>query len=268
MYKMVASDLDGTLLTSSHQIPPFSQQVLSQLHHQGIAFIFATGRHHIDVAYMREKLGIPAFMITSNGARVHNCDDELVFKQNLAPELVGKIVEMVADDEQIIINIYRDNDWLVNKVNPNVPIIRDHFPYEFFDVSNPPVDNVAKIFLTRVSRDHNKLVEWETVFNAKFADSANIAFSTPHCLEIMDSNVSKGHALQAIAEMQGYQLKDCIAFGDGMNDFEMLSMAGKGLVMGTAHHKVKTALPNIEVIGNCNDEAVAHYIDTNLLNKT
>jgi len=68
--------------------------------------------------------------------------------------------------------------------------------------------------------------------------------------------------------MQGYQLKDCIAFGDGMNDFEMLSMAGKGLVMGTAHHKVKTALPDIEVIGNCDDEAVAHYIAEHLLNKT
>ena len=138
MYKMVASDLDGTLLTSDHQIPPFSQQVLSQLHQQGIAFIFATGRHHIDVAYMREKLGIPAFMITSNGARVHNCEDELIFKQNLAPEIVGKIVEAVAGDDEIIINIYRDNDWLINKVNLNVPMIRDHFPYEFFDVKNPP----------------------------------------------------------------------------------------------------------------------------------
>jgi len=268
MYKMVASDLDGTLLTSNHQIPPFSQQVLSQLHQQGIAFIFATGRHHIDVAYMREKLGIPAYMITSNGARVHNCENELIFKQNLTPEVVGKIVEMIADDDEMIINIYRDNDWLINKVNPNVPIMRDHFPYEFFDVNNPPVDNVAKIFLTRVNRDHDKLVEWENIFNTAFADRVNIAFSTPHCLEIMDSNVSKGHALQAIAEMAGYQLKDCIAFGDGMNDFEMLSMAGKGLVMGTAHHKVKLALPDIEVIGNCDDEAVAHYIATHLLNKT
>ena len=107
-----------------------------------------------------------------------------------------------------------------------------------------------------------------SVFNAEFTDRANIAFSTPHCLEIMDSKVSKGHALQAIAEMAGYTVKDCIAFGDGMNDFEMLSMAGKGLVMGTAHHKVKSALPNIEVIGNCDDQAVAHYIAKHLVNKT
>ena len=266
MYKMLASDLDGTLLTSTHQIPPFSQQVLSRLHQQGIAFIFATGRHHIDVAYMREKLGIPAYMITSNGARVHNDKNELVFKQNLTPEAVKKVIDMVAGDDQIIINIYRDNDWLVNKENPNVPIIREHFSYELFDVTNPPVDNVAKIFLTRINRDHDQLVEWENTFNRTFAGKASIAFSTPHCLEIMDSDVSKGHALQSIAEMAGYQLKDCIAFGDGMNDFEMLSMAGKGLVMGTAHHKVKLALPNNDVIGNCDDEAVAHYIDTHLLN--
>lgn len=81
----------------------------------------------------------------------------------------------------------------------------------------------------------------------------------------MDAGVSKGHALEAIAKMKGYQLKDCIAFGDGMNDLEMLSMAGKGLVMGSAHHKVKTALPDHEVIGCCDDQAVAHYLVKHLL---
>jgi Cof subfamily protein (haloacid dehalogenase superfamily) len=268
MYKIVASDLDGTLLTSDHQILPFSQQVLKQLHQQGIAFVFATGRHHIDVGYIREKLGIPAYMITSNGARVHNCENEIIFKQNLDRDIVAEVVNMLRGDDQIIINIYREDDWLVNKVDTDNQIDRSHFPYTIFDINNPPVENVAKIFLTRINQNHEKLVEWEDSFNAKFGDKVNIAFSTPNCLEIMDHSVSKGHALQAIAALKGCQLKDCIAFGDGMNDFEMLSMAGKGLVMGTAHHKVKSALPNIEVIGNCDDEAVAHYIQTHLLNKT
>ena len=49
MYKITASDLDGTLLTSEHKIPAFTKQVLNQLHQQGKEFIFATGRHHIDV---------------------------------------------------------------------------------------------------------------------------------------------------------------------------------------------------------------------------
>ena len=65
--------------------------------------------------------------------------------------------------------------------------------------------------------------------------------------------------------MKGYALSDCIAFGDGMNDVEMLSAAGKGLVMATAHDRVKAALPDHEVIGSHAEEAVARYLEKHLL---
>jgi len=265
MYKIAASDLDGTLLTSDHKITPFTKKVLTQLHQQGTDFIFATGRHHIDVAHMRTQLGIPAFMITSNGAHVHNCDNEIIFKQNLPEDIIADIIEMIKDDDEILINLYRSDDWLINKEDINRPSALERFPYGLFDVQNPPLQDIAKIFITREDKNHEKLVIWEEKIKAKYSARANIAFSTPSCLEVMDAGVSKGHALDAIAKMKGYQLKDCIAFGDGMNDFEMLSMAGKGLVMGTAHHKVKSALPEHEVIGNCDDEAVAHYLLKHLI---
>ena len=79
------------------------------------------------------------------------------------------------------------------------------------------------------------------------------------------AGVSKGDALQAVAESLGLTLDNCIAFGDGMNDVEMLSMAGKGLIMGTAHEKVMHALPNNEVIGSNADDAVPHYLQTHLI---
>ncbi|WP_354624501.1 Cof-type HAD-IIB family hydrolase [Psychromonas sp. MME2] len=265
MYKIAASDLDGTLLTSDHKISPFTKNILTQLHNQGVDFIFATGRHHIDVAHMREQLGIPAFMITSNGACVHDCDNQIVFKQNLSENIVADVIEMIKGDEDIHVNLYRSDDWLISKDETKKSAVGDHFPYKLFDIENPPLTDIAKIFITREDRDHDKLVMWEDKIKAKFADQANIAFSTPYCLEVMDLGVSKGHALDAIAKMKGYQLRDCIAFGDGMNDFEMLSMAGKGLVMGGAHHKVKSALPDNEVIGDCDDEAVAHYLSKYLL---
>jgi hydroxymethylpyrimidine pyrophosphatase-like HAD family hydrolase len=69
----------------------------------------------------------------------------------------------------------------------------------------------------------------------------------------MDVGFSK---VDVIAKMKGYQLKDCIAFGDGLNDFKMLFMVGKGVVMGSAHFKVKFALLDHEVIGDCDDQAV------------
>jgi hydroxymethylpyrimidine pyrophosphatase-like HAD family hydrolase len=88
----------------------------------------------------------------------------------------------------------------------------------------------------------------------------NVSFSTVTCLEVMAGGVSKGHALEAVAKMLGYSLKECIAFGDGMNDAEMLSMAGKGCIMANAHQRLKDLHPELEVIGSNVDDAVPHYL--------
>lgn len=265
MYKIVASDLDGTLLTPEHQITPFTKDVLTRLHQQGKDFIFATGRHHIDVADMRDELGIPAYMITSNGARVHNCQGEVIFQQDLHPEVILGLIEMAKHDPALKIHIYRNDDWLISTEDENLKEYHQSFTYQLFDVDNPPLDGVAKVFFIRDDQDHDLLALWEEKFKQTFGHRANIAFSTPWCLEVMDANVSKGHALEAVAKEKGYTLADCLAFGDGMNDVEMLTMAGKGLVMGTAHEKVKRALPDNGVIGSSSDEAVARYLAEHLL---
>lgn len=87
-YPVVASDLDGTLLSPNHDLTAFTKETLKQLvETQDIHFVFATGRHHVDVAQIRDGLGIDAYMITSNGARVHNTKGELIFKHNVDPEI-------------------------------------------------------------------------------------------------------------------------------------------------------------------------------------
>ncbi|MCD9522155.1 Cof-type HAD-IIB family hydrolase [Photobacterium carnosum] len=267
MYQIVASDLDGTLLNPEHKIAPFTRDVLQRLAQQKINFVFATGRHHIDVAEIREKLAIPAYMITSNGARVHNSEGELVFQQDLSADVIRGVIGLAKDDPALHIHMYCGDQWLLNHDNEQLKEFHDSFSYHLYDANNPPVENVAKVFLTRDDEDHEALVKWEQCFNTHFGDKANVAFSTPWCLEVMDAGVSKGHALKAVAEALGYQLADCIAFGDGMNDAEMLAMAGKGLVMSTSHEKVKQALPNNEVIGSNADEAVAHYLEQHLLTR-
>ena len=63
-----------------------------------------------------------------------------------------------------------------------------------------------------------------------------------------------------MAELMQHSAKDAIAFGDGMNDKEMLQVAGKGCIMENAHQTLKDLLPNMEVIGTNADEAVPHYL--------
>lgn len=263
--KIVASDLDGTLLAPNHQLSAYSKETLKALHEQGYTFVFATGRHHVDVASIRRTVGIPAYMITSNGARVHDQNDQEMYSQNVPEDLVQSVIDTIKTDPEILIHMYQNDDWLLNKEDDELREFHEEFTYKLYDQDNAPTDGIAKIFFTHPAKDHDHLVTFETKLREQFGDQLNIAFSTPWCLEVMSAGVSKGDALKAVAESIGLTLENTIAFGDGMNDVEMLSMAGKGLVMGTSHEKVMKALPNNEVIGSNVDDAVAHYLQDHLL---
>ena len=265
--KIVASDLDGTLLAPNHQLSDFTKLTLKKLHEQGYTFIFATGRHHVDVAGIRQIAGIPAYMITSNGARVHDQNDQLMYSQNVPQELVQPVIDIVRQDPNIFIHMYQNEDWLLDREDEMLAKFHSEsgFSYKRFEADNAPSDGIAKVFFTHPEQDHEHLVTFEQKLKEVFGDKLNIAFSTPWCLEVMAAEVSKGHALDAVAKSLNLTLDNCVAFGDGMNDAEMLAMAGKGLIMGTSHEKVMQALPDNEVIGSNADDAVAHYLEKHLL---
>nr|WP_260979351.1 HAD hydrolase family protein [Yersinia enterocolitica] len=72
--------------------------------------------------------------------------------------------------------------------------------------------------------------------------------------------VTKGAALERLSHHLDLTLADCMAFGDAMNDKEMLSRVGRGLVMGNALPQLKQELPQLQVIGRCEEQGVAHYL--------
>lgn len=263
MFRVVASDLDGTLLTPEHSLSPYTKQVLQALRQKDIHFVFATGRHHIDVAQMRENMEIDAFMITSNGARVHDSAGNLVFSQSIKPNLASELAKECIDDPLVYTHVYRGDNWLINKEDTySLSFFRDtDFTYQFFNPLDFATDDIAKIYYTTSGDEfHPHLVKIKERLDAKYGDKVSITFSSLNCLEVMAENVSKGSALKKVVEKLGLELKDSIAFGDGMNDVEMLSLAGKGCIMKNASADLKQRLPNLEVIGSNVDDAVPHYL--------
>lgn len=266
MYHVVASDLDGTLLLPDHTLSPFAKETLQLLTQRDIHFVFATGRHHIDVAQMRDGLGISAYMITSNGARVHNTDGELIFSHNLAPDIAEDLFAIVHDNPDILTNVYRNDDWHMNRDRRDQEDFfkESVFTYQVYQPGLLETDGIAKVYFT--CDDHEKLIPLEQAINARWGDRVNVSFSLPVCLEVMAGGVSKGHALEEVSKLMGYTLKDCIAFGDGMNDLEMLNMSGKGCLMSGSLPRLKAAMPDAEIIGSNADDAVPHYLRKMYLN--
>ncbi|PIJ50794.1 sugar/pyridoxal phosphate phosphatase YigL [Erwinia sp. OLTSP20] len=259
-YPIVASDLDGTLLNPDHRLAPFTRETLQLLVKKGIHFVFATGRHYVDVGQMRDNLGISAYMITSNGARVHSTEGELVFSQNLDEDIADELFAMQYHHPHVFTNVYRDETWFLNRERPEEEDFfrESDFNYQIYRPGALPTDGISKVFFT--CSDPGQLEPIEQALLARWGDRINTSFSLPTCLEVMAGGVSKGHALEAVARRLGHLLSECITFGDGMNDVEMLSMSGKGCIMQNGAPALKARLPQLEIIGSNADEAVSHYL--------
>ncbi|WP_029684830.1 sugar/pyridoxal phosphate phosphatase YigL [Tatumella saanichensis] len=260
MYHIVASDLDGTLLSPDHALSDFTHKILNRLTEQDIHFVFATGRHHIDVARMRDKLGIDAYMITSNGARVHNPAGEQVFAHNLDEDIVADLYALRYDSQTLTTQVYRGDNWYISRDSEKERsyFLESGFRYQLYQPGILETDGISKVFFT--GEDHQELRQLELSLVARWGDRVNVSFSLPTCLEVMAGGVSKGHALEAVATRLGRSLNDCIAFGDGMNDKEMLSMAAKGCIMQNAHQPLLDLFPQMEVIGSNAEDAVPRYL--------
>lgn len=260
MFQVVASDLDGTLLSPEHTITPYTSETLSKLTAKNINFIFATGRHHIDVAQIRKNLAIDAYMITSNGARVHDIKGNLLAEHNIIPEIAEELFSLYYADKQILTQVYRHDDWFVARdhAEQSEYYVESGFNPHLYHPKNLASDGISKIFFS--CAEHEPLCQLEQSLKQRFGNDVHISFSLPVCLEVMAAGVSKGYALEQLLLQLGYGLDDCIAFGDGMNDKEMLAMAGKGCIMANAHDRLIAALPQCELIGSNQQDAVARYL--------
>ncbi|HEY5716743.1 MAG TPA: HAD-IIB family hydrolase [Psychromonas sp.] len=96
---------------------------------------------------------------------------------------------------------------------------------------------------------------------ARYGDRINLTFSLTKCLEVMCANTNKGEAVKAVLKSKGLQACDAIAFGDGMNDIEMLSVVAKPVLMANAQRSLQDALPNVEKTLSSQEHGVAVMMD-------
>ncbi|TDR79684.1 Cof-type HAD-IIB family hydrolase [Paludibacterium purpuratum] len=258
VYQLIVSDLDGTLLDGNHSVDAYTAQTLQSLDNLGVHLAIATGRHFLDVTGIRASLGVRAHLITSNGARIHDPDDQPIHRSDIPPALVRQLTDP-ALSRGCLLNFYLDDAWLIDQ--PCQWILDMHqdsgFQYQVSDLTRHSGEGVAKVLYIA---EHAHLLEVEQQLHARFGDVASITFSADDCLEVMAPDVSKGNALKLILNRLGVDAADCLAFGDGQNDIELLQVAGHPRIMGNAHPRLATQLPSAQRIGHHRDAAVARHL--------
>lgn len=262
--KVVISDLDGTLLNAHHKISEYTKTVFQELHNQNYLVIVATGRHHLDAMPLVESLGVPLYLVTSNGARIHSPTKELLFSVNMESDHVKSILSLDIDPE-ITTVLFRENVWQTNKHNEKLNSFQTELNYhpELVDFSTVEDLSAIKVFFTH--EKHFKLLELREQILEHHSDLFSHAFSLPICLEFMDKSVDKSVAIAKILEKENLIFEEAISFGDGFNDENMLKATGKGLVMGNAPDSLKNKLSHLEVILTNDNDGVAKHLHQEFL---
>ncbi|WP_373019906.1 Cof-type HAD-IIB family hydrolase [Thiomicrorhabdus sp.] len=261
--KLVVSDLDGTLLNPDHKVTPRTVSAVRKLLENGIQFMIASGRHYQDVYLIAQQLGVEMDLITSNGARVHDRHGHILYENHIPPELVKQVLAL-SEGFEIHRNLYQQDLWLVEEPHEELLAIHDEsgFEYQLTEFSEIDLNHIDKIYFTA---DHEILVPLEKALTARFSQQLSITFTSPEYLEIMNFGVSKGQALQMILAQKGILPEETVAFGDGMNDREMLQLVGHGVVMENAAETVKAAIPEAVFADANSEEGVAKYIEERIL---
>ncbi|MGO4822180.1 MULTISPECIES: HAD family hydrolase [unclassified Flavobacterium] len=264
--KVIISDLDGTLLNANHEISTYTQAVFQELHQQNYLIIVATGRHHLDAMPIVERLGFPLYLVTSNGARIHSPEKELLFSYDMDSESIRSVLNLGIDSEFTTV-LFKENVWQTNKHNEKLNSFQTKMNYipEVVDFNKVEDLQAIKMFFTHES--HARLVELRDLIIADHSEQFSHAFSLPHCLEFMDKSVDKSVAIAKILEIENLNFQQTISFGDGYNDENMLNATAKGLLMGNAPDSLKKKLAHLEVIATNYDNGVASYLSEKLLKR-
>lgn len=258
VYKLMAVDIDGTLLNSRDIITEETKKAVRLGVENGLIFTISSGRSVQGVKKIVEELDVNIPLILYNGAMAMlGKSKEVLYRQNMSPEDTRTVVELGLKYGTTVI-VWSDNTLYVNKLNDRVE------KYSELNQAEPvlitDMDETVRKGATKVLwyDEVETINRYEKEVGKFLSDSINYHTSKPIFLEFVDKRATKALAMEKIGEHYGIKREEMIAVGDGFNDLSMIEYAGLGVAMGNAPDAIKE---KADFITLSNDEdGVAHVI--------
>ena len=250
--KLIACDMDGTLLTSDKKISPRTRAAIRKSIEAGKIFLIATGRMFISARPYAESLELDVPLVTYNGALVKGSQSGKVFFEHKMKSETAQEVLRFCKEKGYYLQYYINDDVCVEKGNEfseyygrvqNIPI-REVGP-ELYDMQEAPY----KLLVISPMEEAAKV---RADFQDHFGDKLDIYNSQPNFLELMEPGINKWKAVKAVAEHFHIKAEEIMCLGDSNNDYDMVANAGVGVAVANATEKVLEAA-KIITASNDND---------------
>eukprot|EP01100_Stratorugosa_tubuloviscum_P005727 TRINITY_DN2541_c0_g1_i1.p1 TRINITY_DN2541_c0_g1~~TRINITY_DN2541_c0_g1_i1.p1 ORF type:complete len:304 (+),score=114.62 TRINITY_DN2541_c0_g1_i1:86-913(+) len=271
--KLIAIDLDGTLLNTSKQISQINIDSIRRGVTFGFKIVIASGRPTSSLNYFASVLGVDCYLLSYNGSKCFDTLENnrtLIFEENLLEQTINKVIEF-SQNNRLVMNFYVEPDtiYVVNWLE------KQHLIDGFINVNNAKftfIDNYEQLLNKTIIKcllvldNHNDREEMiERI--SELSKEANVIRT--HCknnqvaqyyVEILPSQVNKAFGLNQLCNYLKINMNEVVAFGDDDNDQEMLREVGLGICMAQGSVVAKSSSKKISQFTNDQD-AVGHEID-------
>ncbi len=291
MYKLLAIDLDGTLLNSYGEVSEKTREALIKAKNQGIEVVLASGRPISSTESLALDLGVDNYLISGNGSAVYDIKkQEVIYDRFLTKKQVLEIAEL-CETNSFFYNVYTEDEVIASSLNYNVlfyhkenikkieekrthiNIVQNILEYikesgkeKFLKIT---VCDESQFIFNSIMR---KLKEIENidVLETAYMSRKKIKSGTENVdinyyyTEITNKNVNKWSAIEYLINILNVKPEEVVAIGDNINDIEMIQNSGLGIVMGNSNPKMKEIADKI--VSDNNNEGVLEAIQKYILN--
>ncbi|GMV82384.1 MAG: haloacid dehalogenase [Planctomycetota bacterium] len=267
--KLLALDLDGTLLRRDQTVGPRTIRALQAAHARGVKIAFNSGRMAPAMEEPARQVGLDVYQISYNGASVRDLASRgraRLYEQTM-PLDVARELALLARSRTLQLNYYLDEHvWCEarTELRPFVELYesRTGSPFRYVERIEEVLDRAPyKVLFVVEPRVRDELLE---ELEPRYAGRATVTRTDPEYLEFLHPQVDKGVGLRALAARLGLEMSEVMAVGDSFNDTPMLAAAGWGVAVANA------ATPTREIAAavtqaDCDSDGVAEAIERYLL---
>lgn len=253
--KLIATDLDGTLLNDKKEISEYNKKILLELtNNYNVELILSSGRPIEGIKKYKEVLQNNNYSIIFNGASIVDNDGNVIYKKTIEENISKEIIEL-SQKYNICMHVYNNGKYIVSKKDFPIKsyVQKEQTINVIYGIDNADDYKFDKILILGEREILNNL---KNEIDLKF--NVHSCFSGEKFLEIVSKEANKGNALKWICSNKGIDIKNAAAFGDNFNDVEMIEYAGIGVAMGNAEKDVKQKANYITLSNN--EDGVGNFL--------
>ncbi|MBN2510145.1 MAG: HAD family phosphatase [Spirochaetales bacterium] len=268
MIKLLAVDLDDTLLTHDLRISSANKKAISRARQSGVEVVLASGRTLFSMEpYARElsMFGRPGFMIASNGSEVFDTEHgEPVFRKAVDAGAAARVYEIVAAFG-LTMQYYGHGIIYSSGASPYTDLDCS-LTGQALEIDADFERHLSGRTKFVIPGEPELMVKVHTALKAAVGETCTMFTSKPYFLEVLPGGADKGTALAHIARLAGLSSREVMAIGDSMNDYGMIQWAGLGIAMNNGREELRSAADAVTPLTN-EEDGVAWAVEEYILKK-